>query len=163
MSKSERQSGLVAGIILVVIGIALLLVNLDLFEPQAFILALGISFLVAYAFWRLLGLLIPGMILTWLGAAILLLESNLIRLENEGSIILVFLGLAFISIYAFMGGKRHWWPLIPGSILLLLGIIILLVTEDIIPLTVAQIFNLILPAILILVGVWLIFRQYFRR
>lgn len=163
MSKGERQGGLAAGIILILIGVALLLANLGLFEPAIFIVALGASFLVAYIFWRNLGFLIPGMILIWLGSAIALVESDVLPVQNDGSIILISLGLAFISIYAFMGRRRHWWPLIPGGILIILGILILLVAEDILPLTATQTFNIILAATLILVGIWLIIRRFYAR
>ncbi len=163
MSANERRGGLTAGIILIVIGVALLLINLGLFSPGVFVFALGASFLVAYAFWRAVGFLIPGMILAWLGIAITLMEAHVFRTADSGAIITIALGFAFLSIYAFMGRRRNWWPLVPGGILLLIGATTLLVTENIIPFTVTQLANIIWPAALILVGVWLIFRQLYRR
>lgn len=163
MDRNERRGGLTAGIILIVIGIALLLINLGLFKPGVFILALGVSFLVAYAFWRNVGFLIPGMILAWLGLAITFTEAHVFRAAVTGPITTIALGLAFISIYVFMFRRRQWWPLIPGGILLLIGTTTLLVTENIIPLTITQLVNFIWPALLILVGVWLIIRQLYRR
>ncbi|MHB8840941.1 MAG: hypothetical protein ACYC56_03995 [Candidatus Aquicultor sp.] len=163
MGTNERRGGLTAGIILIVIGIALLLINLDLFSPGVFVFALGVSFLVAYAFWRVVGFLIPGMILAWLGIAITLTEAHVFRSVDNGAVITIALGFAFLSIYALMPRRRYWWPLIPSGILLLIGTTTLLVTESIIPLTITQLTNIIWPAILILVGVWLIFRQVYRR
>lgn len=163
MGTREKQGGLIAGIILIIVGIAILLANFGLLGPEFFIIVLGVAFLVAYIFRRVIGFLIPGMILLWLGAAILLVDSGVLAVEDEGSIILISLGLAFVSIYIFMGRKRHWWPLIPGGILLILGTAILLATENLIPLTTLQIFNLILPITLILLGIWLIFRRFSRR
>jgi hypothetical protein len=160
MSKGERQGGVVAGIILVLVGLVLLLINFGVFRPEILIAALGAS-LVAYIFWRLLGFLIPGMILLWLGSAIALVGSDVLKAKDEGSIILIALGLAFVSIYAFMGRRRHWWPLIPGGILLILGIIILLISEGILPLTATQLFNIILSIALVLIGIWLIIRRFF--
>jgi len=163
MSESERKGGLIAGIILIVIGVSVLLINLGLVEPGLFIAALGVSFLIAYVFWRLLGFLVAGMILTWLGTAVTLIQTTALNSDTEGAIVLVSLGLAFIFIYAFMGRKRHWWPLIPGSILLLLGATVFLVAQNIIPLTATQIFNIVLATVLILIGVWLVFRQFYGR
>jgi len=163
MNESERRGGLIAGIILIVIGISVLLINLGLVEPGLFIAALGVSFLIAYIFWRLLGFLIAGMILAWFGTAITLIQAGLFSQETEGPVILVSLGLAFVFIYAFMGRKRRWWPLITGGILLLLGATVFLVVQNVIPLTTTQIFNIILATVLILIGVWLIFRQFYSR
>lgn len=160
---SERRSGLIAGIILIVIGVSVLLINLGLVEPGLFIAALGVSFLIAYAFWRLLGFLITGMILTWLGAAVTLIQTTALNSDTEGAIVLASLGLAFVFIYALMGRKRHWWPLTPGIILLLLGATVFLAAQNIIPLTGTQIFNIILATALILIGVWLVFRQFYGR
>lgn len=163
MSMNERRGGLIAGIILIVIGVSVLLINLGLVEPGLFIAALGVSFLIVYIFWRLLGFLVAGMILAWLGTAITLIQAGLFGPDIEGYVILVSLGLAFILIYAFMGRRRRWWPLITGGVLLLLGATVFLIAQNIIPLTATQIFNIILATALILIGIWLVFRQFYSR
>lgn len=163
MGKRERQGGLIAGIILIIIGIAVLLINFKLVEPGFMLVALGASFLVAFVFMRLIGFLIPGMILFWLGIAVTLNQSNILNPRLDGPVILTALGLAFMSIFIFMGRRRHWWPLIPGGILLVLGVASLLALQNLLPFTVGQLANLILPAILIIIGLWLIFRQFYAR
>lgn len=162
-TTGQRQGGLAAGIVLIFVGIALLLINFDVLAGEFFLVALGGAFLVVFAIWRRLGFLIPGMILVWLGAGITLFESGVLGLESDAAVVQIALGLAFVSIYVFMGANRHWWPLIPGSILIIIGTLIFLTTENIIDLTLDDIFNLIVPVIIIIVGVWLIVRQYLKR
>ncbi|MCL6471196.1 MAG: hypothetical protein K6T91_00070 [Firmicutes bacterium] len=163
MGKSERWGGLIAGIILIIIGIAILLINLRLVEPGFILVALGASFLVAFIFKRLIGFLIPGMILFWLGIAVTLNQSNILNPRLDGPIVLTALGLSFVFIYIFMGRRRHWWPLIPGGILLIIGVGSLLALQNLLPFTISQLANLILPTILIIIGLWLIFRQFYTR
>lgn len=160
MSKRDGRGKLIAGIILIIIGIAILLRNLGFLEPGIFAAAIGASFLVAYAFRRLLGFLIPGMILLWLGVASILTQSHVISSRLDGPVTLTALGLSFILIYVFMGRRRHWWPLVPGGILFLVGAVGILSVLGILPLTLAQLSSLILPIVLIIVGVWLIFEQW---
>ncbi|MBI4733833.1 MAG: hypothetical protein HY779_03310 [Rubrobacteridae bacterium] len=163
MSERENRRGLVAGLILIITGLIFLLINFGLVGGNAFLIALGASFLVGFGFNRNPGLLIPGMILIWLGFASILLDSNLLELQNDDSIIVIALGLTFISIYALLGQNRHFWPLIPGGILLVVGTTILLTSENLVPISFTQLINILWPIALIALGIWFIVRQFLRR
>ncbi|HEY3374736.1 MAG TPA: hypothetical protein VGK02_06710 [Candidatus Aquicultor sp.] len=164
MKNEVNQGALAAGVILIIAGIFALLINFGLLSGVSFLIALGVAFLVAFAIWRNLGFLIPGMILLWLGIGLTITEQSRLNIANDGSIIVAALGLAFISIYLLMPRRRHWWPLIPGGILLVIGITIFLFAQNIIPFTFIQVINVLWPAAIIILGIWLVLRQlYFRR
>ncbi len=163
MSKRESQGAFIAGIILIIIGIAILLRNLGFLGPGIFVTAIGASFLIAYAFKRLLGFLIIGMVLFWIGVAAIPVQAHIISSRLNGPLVLTALGISFIAVYAFMGRRRHWWPLVLGGILLLVGAVGILSVLGVLPLTFAQLSSLILPIVLIAIGIWLIFRQFYPR
>lgn len=119
MSANPRQ--LIPGLILIVLGIAFLLGQYFEFGPSLFLVLLGLVFLIPYAFTRSYGWLIPGCILTGIGAG-LAFERAMARPDITVSI---GLGLGFIAIFVvhwIVAGSSHWWPLIPGGILVLVGI-----------------------------------------
>ncbi|MEN4042517.1 MAG: hypothetical protein ROW52_06760 [Anaerolineaceae bacterium] len=64
---------------------------------------------------------------------------------------LTFLALAIIPV----DGKRMSWPLIPGGILFVMGVLILLAQTNLV--------NFVWPVALILIGLYLIVRPYLRR
>jgi hypothetical protein len=111
---------MIPGLVLIIIGIFFLLAQYFEFGPGLFVLLLGTAFFVAYMFTRAYGLLIPGCILAGIGVG-LLFE----RTMNSGVTISLGLGLGFIVIYVvqkIFGNASHWWPLIPGGVLVLVGI-----------------------------------------
>jgi len=119
MNANRRQ--ILPGLILIVLGIVFLLTQYFEFGPGLFLMLLGLIFLIPYAFTRSYGLLIPGCILAGIGVG-LTFERTMARPDVTVSI---GLGLAFISIFLVQliaAGASHWWPLIPGAILLLGGI-----------------------------------------
>lgn len=160
IKREINQGTLLAGVVLILIGIVFLLINFNLIGGEAFLIALGAAFLVAFVLTRNLGFLIPGMILFWLGIAVTIIEQDLFPAIDDGSFVLVALGLAFLLIFAFMP-RRHWWPLIPGGILLFIGIMITL--EDFLPFSFGQLMAFFWPALLIVIGLWLVIRQLLRR
>lgn len=89
-------------------------------------LALGLFFLVWGSVNRKIGFLIPGGILTGIGAGAVLLEGPFNGLEGEtagGLFLLTFaLGWALITLTsALFVRKVAWWPLIPGGIMAFIG------------------------------------------
>lgn len=162
VQRATNQGALAAGVILIIIGIMALLINFGILSGESFLIAIGAAFLAAFAIWRNLSLLIPGMILLWLGIATTLVSRDIVDVADDGSIIVSALGLAFLSVYAFMP-KRHWWPLIPGGILLLVGIMIFAFTQNIIPISFSEFVNFLWPAALIVIGIWIIIKQFYRR
>jgi hypothetical protein len=133
-----------AGTLLVVIGVALLLINVTGVGGVAVVLLGGLAFLATYLATRSYGFLVPGGILTGFGAALVAQDLGLVT-----DVALIGLGVGFLLIPAVQlmtGAPREggwWWPLIPGGILVLLGIIEVLQGDAA---------GLILPAVLIILG-----------
>jgi len=133
-----------AGALLVVIGIALLLINLTGVGGVAVVLLGGLAFLATYLATRSYGFLVPGGILTGFGAALVAQDLGLVA-----DIGLIGLGAGFllIPLVQLLSGAPQdsgwWWPLIPGGILVVLGVVEHLQGGAA---------GLILPAILIILG-----------
>ncbi len=117
---STNRGRIIPGLILIVLGMALLLGQYFEFGPSLFLVLLGLAFLIPYALTRSYGLLIPGCILTGIGIG-LAFERAAARPDVTVSI---GLGLGFLAIFVVqmvVAGSSHWWPLIPGGILVLVG------------------------------------------
>ncbi|MFQ5350092.1 MAG: hypothetical protein ACE5EG_06600 [Thermoanaerobaculia bacterium] len=95
--------------------------RLEAVGTEVVMLIIGSAFLVGYFYQKAYGLLIPAGILLglYLGEV---LRGNF-WWANEGT--LLGLGIGFLSIYVIARiyqGQSHWWPLIPGIILVLIGV-----------------------------------------
>lgn len=113
----RRKSSVVSGLSLIVIGLGLFWLNRveDIGESVIFFVV-GSLFLGAYLYSKSYGLLIPGCLLLGLGSGTLLRRLN--QLDDPWQI---GLGLGFIGIFVIallVEKKSHWWPLIPGGVLL---------------------------------------------
>ncbi len=121
MAKPDRQK-FIAGIILVLFGLGFYMAQkLDAIGSEVIMLIIGTAFLVAYFYQKAYGLLIPACILLGLGTGSMLQDR--VWWANEG--IQLGLGAGFLAIYVIAKlyeRYSHWWPLIPGSILVLIGI-----------------------------------------
>ncbi len=133
-----------AGALLVVIGVALLLINLTGVGGVAIVLLGGLAFLATYLATRTYGFLVPGGILTGFGGALVAQDLGL-----AADIGLIGLGVGFLLILlvqSLSGAALEagwWWPVIPGGILVLLGVIDKLEGSAA---------GLVLPAMLIILG-----------
>jgi hypothetical protein len=133
-----------AGVLLVVIGIALLLINLTGVGSVAIVLLGGLAFLATHLATRSYGFLVPGGILTGFGGGLVAQDLGLV-----GDVGLIGLGAGFLLIPAVQlatGAPREggwWWPLIPGGILVALGAIEHLQGDAA---------GLVLPALLVILG-----------
>ncbi len=89
------------------------------------VLVVGIAFMVAHAVTRKYALLVPGGILTGLGAGIAISQQLPVTDQMVTGTVVLGLGLGFLSIWAvgslFRVTGNHWWPLVPGGILALVG------------------------------------------
>ena len=119
------RSGLVGGLILVVIGIGLLVAQFTAVGGVIVVLLLGIAFLIAAFMTRNYGFVVPGCILSGLGAGLIASELNV-----PGDPEVIGLGLGFLAIWVIdqfftrtVPAQGRWWPLIPGGILLFVGLI----------------------------------------
>ena len=121
MPKPDRQK-FTAGVILILFGLGFYLVQrLEAVGTEVVMLIIGSAFLVGYFYQKAYGLLIPAGILLglWLGDV---LQGNF-WWANEGT--QLGLGIGFLSIYLIARiyqGQSHWWPLIPGIILVIIGV-----------------------------------------
>ncbi len=117
MDKS-RRSRVVSGVTLIGIGLLLFwLTRAENFADAVRFFVIGSLFLGAYLYSKNYGLLIPGCLLLGLGAGKLL--ERMERFDEPGQL---GLGAGFVAIFviALLYEKRaHWWPLIPGGVLLI--------------------------------------------
>ena len=133
-----------AGVLLVTIGIALLIINLTGVGGVAIVLLGGLAFLATHLATRSYGFLVPGGILTGFGAALVAQDLGFVA-----DIGLIGLGAGFLLIPVVQlatGWERQsgwWWPLIPGGILTLLGVFERLEGDAA---------GLVLPGVLIILG-----------
>jgi hypothetical protein len=133
-----------AGALLVVLGVALLLIELTGVGGVAVVLLGGLAFLATYLATRSYGFLVPGGILTGFGGALVAEDLGLV-----GDVNLAGLGVGFLLIplvQLLSGGRRDggwWWPVVPGGILTGLGVVEHLQGDTA---------GLILPGLLIILG-----------
>jgi hypothetical protein len=117
--------GLVAGLVIAGIGLFFLAGQLEPDIGRFVTLFIGLALLAVFVLRREYGFLVPGSILTGVGIGIVLdsvasgdAESGVMMLAIAGG----FLGIWVIgSLYRLP--QNHWWPLIPGGILTLIGLV----------------------------------------
>jgi hypothetical protein len=121
-AQRSRRSQIAAGAALIVIGIvALALQHFEESGRAIILLVAGGSFIAAYLYSDIYGLLIPGGILSGLGLGSLA-EWQDVAVRDPNA---VGLGIGFAAIYIIERVYRrraHWWPLIPGVILIVSGL-----------------------------------------
>jgi hypothetical protein len=121
MSAPPRQR-LIAGLSLILLGLALYwLQRSHGIGDAAVFFIVGGAFLAGYLLRRNYRFLVPAGILLGLGAGVV--GRNTIF--DFGEARLLGLGLGFVSIFVIAWlyeRKTAWWPLIPGTALILLGI-----------------------------------------
>lgn len=119
---SSNSGRATAGAVLIVLGLALLAGQLvEDFSGEIWTIVIGGLFVAGYFSRRAYGLLIPGCILLGLSLGNLGTRS----LSNLGDLDAIGLGLGFCAIYAIdvlYRGRSHWWPLVPGVILVATGL-----------------------------------------
>ena len=145
----QRRDQWVGGAVLIAIGAALLLGQLVGETGQFVLLGLGLVLLLLFAVSRNPGTLIGGGIVTGLGAGVLVAVNT--EGDIAGAAVLFGLGLGFIGVWLVGTLMRvegiTFWPLIPGAILVVVGIVVLAGTEA------ANTFELLWPILLIALGV----------
>ena len=127
MNRSDGR--VIAGLLLVALGILLLLQNLGLLGITGsgllaiLFLAGGVAFLAMFVsnparWWPL----IPGFTLLGLGALMLLeAAAPMAAAVWGGPIFLGSMGLAFVAVY--LARRENWWAIIPGGVFLSLGVV----------------------------------------
>jgi uncharacterized membrane protein len=123
--QARSSSSYVAAVLLIVIGLGVLVNNLGggRFGGSFVPLAVGVAFLVANAVARKYGYLVPGGILTGVGAG--MLTASLLNVSDQGALAAIGGGIGFLLIYAIdlivSGAAARWWPVIPGSLMVVAG------------------------------------------
>jgi hypothetical protein len=114
----QRKSSVASGATLIAIGLLLFWLNsVEDIADSVLFFVIGSLFLGAYLYSKNYGLLIPGCLLLGLGAGTLLE-----RMEQLNEPWQIGLGSGFVGIFVvamLYEKKAHWWPLIPGGILLI--------------------------------------------
>lgn len=144
---------IVFGAILVAIGLVLLATEWFAVTDDAIrIASIAVVLLVAYALTRAYGFLVPGMIL--LGSAIATGVQDY-GYDPTAGLVAVFIGAGFLGIWVvdfFARDGSRWWPLVPGSILVLYGGAV--VTEGT---TAGRLFEQFWPLVLVVAGIVVLF------
>jgi hypothetical protein len=127
-AHSGPRDRIVFALVLILVGVAGLALRLVESTPTAggvVVTVIGLGLLGAFAYTRQYGYLVPGGILTGLGLGIVASEASTLTEDATGGIIVLGLGLGFVSIWVIGGlvhvAQNHWWPLIPGGILAIVG------------------------------------------
>lgn len=120
--SDQKKRRLNAGLILIVIGLGLFAMDrMEGIGAEVVLLIIGAAFLVAYFLQKNYGLLIPACIMLGLGVG-RVGGGSMFELADGNQF---GLAIGFISIYVIARlyeGKTHWWPLIPGAVLLLVSL-----------------------------------------
>ncbi|MFQ5594795.1 MAG: hypothetical protein ACE5HA_11675 [Anaerolineae bacterium] len=156
--ESERLRGRIStGAVLIVIGLVLLIAQRTDLRAWA-LLFLGIGFLGMFFWSRHYGWLVPGGILTGLGTGIVMASALQNVPDNyEAALFLVSFGLGFILIWVLdilFTRVSNWWPLIPGGIMVLIG---LAVGVGGVALDILEFVGNWWPLILVIIGAWILF------
>jgi hypothetical protein len=161
MARS-RSGGLTAGVLLVAIGGVLLATRLSSIESApAWLMGLGLAFALLAVLRRTYGALVAGCVMIGLGAGMLLGDEAVAGLpKNAWS--LLGLGLGFLGLYLvdlILRLRRHWWPLVPGVVLVAMGGARLVSRVQLVPPAVEAFVRLWWPVGLVAVGAWLLVRS----
>ncbi|MBM3471122.1 MAG: hypothetical protein FJX73_10100 [Armatimonadetes bacterium] len=145
----------VQGLVLIVVGVVLLLAMRALPVGDQSVLFVGALLLVAYAFTGRYGLLVPAGIVTGLGAGIAAREW----VGADRAPVLLGLGVGFLFIYVVdlaRSGRQaaEWWPLVPGGILVAVGLLRIVRGAGIL-----QAMTAWWPVLLVVLGIWLLVRR----
>lgn len=111
----------VIGAILVTVGLALLATEWLALSDAFVIGSVAAVFVIAYALTRRYGFLVPAMILAGAAVGTGLQDYGY---DPSGGLVAIAIGAGFLAIYlvdAFARDSSRWWPLIPATILALVG------------------------------------------
>lgn len=118
----------IAGLVLIGVGVLLMAGRWLPDIGEFVVLVIGLGLLALFAVTRAYGVLVPAGIVTGVGLG-MVLEARLEGAAGSG-LFLLSLGGGFLAIW-LLGlllrlPQNHWWPLVPGGIIALVGAIELL-------------------------------------
>lgn len=124
-ARTEPRDTIVFAIILIAVGIGALALQVFPDSGGIVVLVIGLALLALFGFTRGYGALVPGGIMTGLGVGIMAQGNLALTDEASGGVVVLGLGLGFVSIWVLSAIARlrehHPWPLIPGLILSTVG------------------------------------------
>lgn len=154
--RTKSREPLMGGVALVIIGGLLLAAQFVPDISRYVALAIGLGLFALFAFKRDYGVLIGAGVVTGVGVGILVTTAAADDIGGAG--FLLSLGTGFVAIWAISYllrlRERHWWPLVPGLILLTIGAALLAGG------TTLELLNY-WPVILIVIGLALLGRWFF--
>jgi len=164
MKTGESRKRVIGGLALIVLGIIALVAQfVDIGETLGLLIlpGLGLIFLIWGIVTRQSGLLIPGGILSGIGAGTLLITGPFEAASGDvqgGLFMLAFaLGWFLIPVLSIIFTRdNHWWALIPGGIMALIGGGLLFGGAA---LAILEFLGTIWPVFLILGGLYLLLRR----
>lgn len=115
--STHREHRLVLGCALIAVGLA---VYFD-FDDRLVLALVGGAFLSGYFARGSYDLLVPGCIILGLAAGVTLDRAGVTAVDAS----MIGLGAGFVAVFLIPLALRrpsHWWPLLPGAALLLLGL-----------------------------------------
>lgn len=123
-----QRDRVVFAIILIVIGLGGLASQFLETRPDIggwVVLAIGLGFVGGFIYSHQYGFLVPGGIMSGLGAGIIVQQSLALADEQSGGIVVLGLGAGFLAIWVIASLANavgnHPWPLVPGLILAVVG------------------------------------------
>jgi len=135
--------------------VALITLNIlqDEFIATYVLAAIALPFLAAFLRDRQQwGLLIPAYVLLAVGLMVGLIGTGILNDLLIPAYVLFAVAIPFLVVYA--RNPKEWWPLIPGGIIAVIGLAFLIAEAAV---------QFIVPAALIIAGVWILARQFIRK
>jgi hypothetical protein len=156
LSDRSSKALLIPVYVLWVVAIFLALLALDILQDvfvASFVLtAIALPFIVVFlkdrSRWAFL---IPAYVLLAVGLMVPLLESGVLADVLVPAYVMFTIAIPFFAVYLW--NRQHWWALIPGGVLLIVSFAFLFAEAAA---------ELIVPAVLILVGIGILLRQFLR-
>lgn len=125
----------------------------DAWIPFYVLTSIALPFLVVYfrnrsQWWAL----IPAYVLLAVGLMVLLLETNILNDLLVPAYVMFAIAIPFLFVYA--RNRKNWWALIPGGILIVIGLAFLIAEAAL---------EFILPVVFILLGIGILLRAFTRK
>ena len=154
-TKSDKRA-LIGGGLLIILGGVLLVETLVGLSEWVWIAALAVCGLGVFGLYLTdttqWWMLIPAYVLCGIAALVAFITLDILHDTFIATFVLTVIALPFL--FVFLRNREQWWALIPGGIVGLIGISFLLAEGT---------FKYVLPAIIILIGGWILVRQFIRQ
>ena len=158
VAPARASVGVVAGLILIAVGVVVLFGSWFPLRGAWLFLGLGVAFLVARVMTGRPGYAVPAGVLLGFGSFIWFTETGQLSGAAAGGSFFIFLGLGFLAAYAIAARPASAWPVLPGLVLIGFGVIIQATTLGA-PLGQFWWLAQYWPLALVLVGAWLLVRS----